>query len=214
MNIEKVRILRGPNVWANFPVLEAWVHLEEFKERPSDQIPGFSERVIAWLPTMIEHRCGIGERGGFFQRLRTGTYMGHILEHVTLELQSLAGTDVGFGKARETSVEGIYRVAIEFRDEKLALASLDTAFRLLQAAVHSQPFDVASEIEKLRELAHEVCLGPSTAAIVEAAAERGIPHFRLDPDCLIQLGYGSAQRRINAAETGRDQRRRRDDCPG
>src|SRR4051794_19154111 len=165
MQIQKVLKLRGPNIWANFPVLEVWIELEEFKDTSSEMILGFNERVTGWLPTMIEHRCSIGERGGFFERLRRGTYMGHILEHVTLELQSLAGTDVGFGRARETTVEGTYKVAIEFVDEQVALAALDTAFQLILCAIHDRPFDVKAEIDKLRELAHEVCLGPSTGSI-------------------------------------------------
>jgi len=115
MRFRKVQALRGPNIWANFPVLEAWVDLEELKDSPSDELPGFNERLMAWLPTMIEHRCSVGERGGFFERLRRGTYQGHILEHVTLELQSLAGTEVGFGRERETSEEGVYKVAISMR---------------------------------------------------------------------------------------------------
>lgn len=203
MKIQTVLKLRGPNIWANFPVLEAWVELEELKDTSSEMIPGFNERLMRWLPTMIEHRCSEGVRGGFFERLRRGTYMGHILEHVTLELQTLAGTPVGFGRARETSVEGTYKVAIEFVDEKLALASLDTAFAMLQAAIHDMPFDVAAEIEKLKEIAHEECLGPSTASIVNAATLRNIPHFRLDAGSLVQLGYGANQRRIIAAETDR-----------
>ena len=100
MEFRKILALRGPNVWANFPVLEAWVDLREFKDSPSDTLPGFNDRLTAWLPTMIEHRCGLGYRGGFFERLRTGTYLGHVLEHVTLELQTLAGSDVGYGKAQ------------------------------------------------------------------------------------------------------------------
>jgi cyanophycin synthetase len=166
-------------------------------------IPGFNDRLMAWLPTLVEHRCSVGERGGFFERLRRGTYMGHILEHVTLELQTLAGTCVGFGRARETDDEGIYRVAIEFENEQLALAALDTGFKLCLAAVYDRPFDVAKEIEKLRDLAHEVCLGPSTAAIVEAAKARNIPAQRMNSGSLVQLGYGSRQRRILAAETDR-----------
>ncbi|HEX3601224.1 MAG TPA: cyanophycin synthetase, partial [Lacipirellulaceae bacterium] len=145
----------------------------------------------------------VGERGGFFERLRRGTYMGHILEHVTLELQSLAGTPVGFGRARETTVEGTYKVAIEYTDEQVADAALDTAFRMLQAAVHNHPFDVNAEVEKLRDIVHNVCLGPSTSSIVVAAQARNIPCIRLDSESLVQLGYGSRQRRINAAETDR-----------
>ncbi|HWC89441.1 MAG TPA: hypothetical protein VG433_07295, partial [Pirellulales bacterium] len=102
MEIRKVLALRGPNFWANFPVLEAWVDLGDLKDSPSDEITGFNDRVMGWLPTMIEHRCSVGERGGFFERLRRGTYLAHILEHVTLELQSLAGSTVGYGRARET----------------------------------------------------------------------------------------------------------------
>jgi len=203
MQIQKVLKLRGPNIWANFPVLEVWIELEEFKDTSSEMIPGFNERLMSWLPTMIEHRCSIGERGGFFERLRRGTYMGHILEHVTLEVQSLAGTVVGFGRARETSVEGTYKVAIEYLDEQVGLASLETSYRMLLAAIHNTPFDVAAEIAKLQELVHNVCLGPSTSAIVAAATAREIPHMRLDSESLVQLGYGSRQRRINAAETDR-----------
>ena len=203
MEFRKVLALRGPNYWANFPVLEAWVDLKELKDSPSDILPGFNERVMAWLPTMIEHRCSVGERGGFFERLRRGTYQGHILEHVTLELQTLAGVPTGFGRARETSEEGVYKVAIEYQEEELCRACLETGRRLLDAAVRDLPFDVTAEVAKLRELAQQVCLGPSTGAIVRAAVKRGIPVRRLNSESLVQLGYGARQRRILAAQTDR-----------
>src|SRR6476620_124628 len=130
LTFRRVLALRGPNVWANFPVLEVHVDLAGLKDTSSEMIPGFNERLMSWLPSMIEHRCSVGERGGYFERLRRGTYMGHILEHVTLELQSLAGTEVGFGRARETSTEGTYKVAIEYTDEQVAIASLNTAFEM------------------------------------------------------------------------------------
>ena len=175
MKILRVKNLSGPNVWANFPVLEVWVDLEEFRDSPSDVLSGFNDRLMNWLPTMIEHRCSEGVRGGFFERLRRGTWLGHILEHATLELQTLAGTEVGFGRARETSTEGIYRVAIEYQSEVLARSAVDTAFRLLLAAIHDTEFDITGEIEKLRVVADESCLGPSTKSIVDAAVRRGIP---------------------------------------
>ncbi len=203
MEFRKVLPLRGPNIWAKFPVLEAWVDLGALKDSPSDELPGFNERLMAWLPTMIEHRCSIGERGGFFERLRRGTYQAHILEHVTLELQSLAGTDVGFGRARETSEDGVYKVAIEYEDEELAKACLYTARELCLAAVSDRPFDIRAEIERLRALAQKVKLGPSTAAIVAAAQARGIPCRRLNTESLVQFGHGAKQRRILAAETDR-----------
>ncbi|MEZ6124482.1 MAG: cyanophycin synthetase [Planctomycetaceae bacterium] len=201
MKILKIKDLTGPNVWANFPVLEVWVDLETFEQRPSDLLPGFNERLMAWLPTMIEHRCSEGVRGGFFERLRRGTWLGHILEHTTLELQSLAGHVVGFGRARETSTSGVYRVAIEYRNATVAKAAVDAAFRLLMAAVDNTPFDVLSEVNRLRDLADDVCLGPSTQAIVDAAERRGIPWRRLTEGNLIRFGQGCRQRKIQAAET-------------
>lgn len=201
MEIQKILVLRGPNIWANFPVLEAWVDLGELKDSPSNELPGFNDRLMSWLPSMMEHRCSIGERGGFFERLRRGTYQAHILEHVTLELQGLAGATVGFGRARETAVEGIYKVVIEYEEEGFAAAALRTARELCLAAVYDRPFDVQAEIARLCDLNQSLRLGPSTRAIVDAAKVRGIPARRLNDGNLVQLGYGKRQRRIWAAET-------------
>ena len=203
MEIQKVKVLRGPNQWASFPVLEAWVDLGALEDSPSHTIPGFNDRLMQWLPSMIEHRCSIGERGGFFQRLRTGTWMGHVLEHVTLELQSLAGTTVGFGRARETATRGVYRVVIEYREEAFAIECLHAAHRLIMAAISGEAFEVGCEIKRLRKVLLDVQLGPSTRSIVEAAAARGIPSRRLTEGSLVRLGLGARQRRIIAAETDR-----------
>ncbi len=202
MEFRKVLALRGPNIWTNAPVLEAWVDLKDI-DRPSNDFPGFSEKLMSWLPTMIEHRCSVGERGGFFQRLRDGTYPGHILEHVTLELQSLAGVEVGFGRARETSEKGVYRVVVAYQDEQFARKCLETAREMILAAIHNSPFDIKGEVDRLRDFAQEACLGPSTNAIVKAAKARGIPVRRLNSDSLVQMGYAAKLRRIQAAETDR-----------
>lgn len=201
MQIRKVLALRGPNIWSRHPVLEAWVDLGPLKDSSSKDFPGFNDRLMAWLPTMIEHRCSVGERGGFFQRLRWGTYLAHTLEHVTLELESLSGTPVGYGRARETSTEGVYKVAIRYQEESLGRACLDAALELLTAAVYDLPYDIHAQLKRLRELADRVCLGPSTAAIVEAAKVRNIPARRLNAGSLVQLGQGIKQRRIWTAET-------------
>lgn len=203
MEFRKVLALRGPNIWANFPVLEAWVDLGKLKDKPSSEIPGFNERLMSWLPSMIEHRCSLGERGGFFERLRLGTYQAHILEHVTLELQALAGTEVGFGKARETSEEGVFRIIVEYVEEAVGRECLAVARELCMAAVHDLPFDATAQIERLRDLAQDVCLGPSTGAIVEAVRARGIPYRRMNTNSLVVFGHGRWQRRIQAAETDR-----------
>jgi cyanophycin synthetase len=201
MKFIKVMSLRGPNIWTYRPVLEAWVDIGALEDSPSNTIPGFYERLTSWLPGLIEHRCGIGEPGGFLQRLREGTWPGHILEHVTIELQNQAGMKTGFGKARETSTRGLYKVVVRTRHEKVGRACLDAARDLVMAAIEDRPFDVPSAITQLRALADSLCLGPSTACIVDGASERSIPSIRLTDGNLVQLGYGVRQHRIWTAET-------------
>ena len=199
----RVTHLRGPNIWTYRPVIEAWVDIGALEDFPSNTIPGLYERLTAWLPTLVEHRCGVGERGGFLERLREGTWAAHILEHVVLELQSLAGMPTGFGKARETSERGVYKVAFRTRQEEVGRAALHAARDLLMAAVEDRPFDVAAAVGALRDMVDSICLGPSTAHIVDAATERRIPSIRLNDGNLVQLGYGERQRRIWTAETDR-----------
>ncbi len=203
MEFRKVLALRGPNFWANFPMLEAWVDLGDLKDSSSDELPGFNDRLMSWMPSLIEHRCSIGHRGGFFERLRRGTYQAHILEHVALELQTLSGSDVGYGRTRETNEDGVYRVAVEYTDEEVGRAALAAAREICLAAVRDTNVDIAVEVKKLRVLGEQVRLGPSTGSIVKAALRRGIPARRLNTGSLVQLGYGSKQRRILAAETDR-----------
>ena len=202
-NIEFLRILslRGPSVWTYKPSLEALIDIGELEDFPSNKIPGFPERLIAWLPTLIEHRCSREVRGGFIQRLHEGTWPGHILEHVTLELQNLAGLPGGFGKARETSTRGVYKVVVRAYHEKVTHQALYYARDLVMAAIEDRPFDVTDAIDELRYMVNSLCLGPSTACIVDAADDRNIPAIRLSENNLVQLGYGARQRRIWTAET-------------
>lgn len=197
----KVNYLKGPNIWTYRPVLEAWVDIGALEDAPSNTIPGFYERLSSWLPGLIEHRCSYGERGGFLRRLKEGTWPGHILEHVTLELQGLAGMPGGFGKARETSKRGVYKVVVRAWHEKLTLACLNSARDLVMAGIENRPCDVESTVRKLRRMADSLCLGPSTVCIVDAADDRNIPAIRLNAGNLVQLGYGARQRRIWTAET-------------
>ena len=157
---------------------------------------------VQLLPALSEHRCSVGERGGFFQRLERGTYLAHILEHVVLELQNLAGTEVGFGKTRMTSIDGVYRVAIEYQFEELALAALEAGRALCLAVVHDRPFDVAAAVEQLRVTARARRPAPVVAALLDAARRRSIP-VRLHAPSLIQLGHGARQRRILDGQTDR-----------
>ena len=196
--------LRGPNMWTYRPVLDAWVDIGELEDFPSNKIPGLYERLSAWLPSLIEHRCNHGERGGFLRRVQEGTWAGHILEHVTLELQNLAGLPGGFGKTRQTSEHGVYKVAIRAWQEDVTRTALYAGRDLLMAAIENRPFDVAAFIEKLSDMVDSLCLGPSTQSIVDAASERKIPSIRLlDDGNLVQIGYGAVMRRIWTAETDR-----------
>ncbi|HEV7813839.1 MAG TPA: cyanophycin synthetase [Janthinobacterium sp.] len=202
IEIFRVTHLRGPNIWTYRPVIEAWLDIGELENFPSDSIPGLYERLADMLPNLIEHRCGVGERGGFMARLREGTYAGHILEHVVLELQNLAGMRTGFGKTRQTSDgAGIYKMAFRTREEKVGRAALALGRDLLMAAIEDRPFDVQAAVGELNDMVESRCLGPSTAHIVDAATERKIPFIRLTDGNLVQLGHGARQRRIWTAET-------------
>lgn len=203
IEILQTMYLRGPNIWTYRPVLEAWIDIGDLEDSPSNTIPGFNERLTSWLPSLIEHRCSEGERGGFLLRLKEGTWPGHILEHVTLELQNLAGMPGGFGRARSTSVRGVYKVVVRAWHPEVTLAALHAGRDLLMAAIEDRPYDVASAVNHLRELADDLLLGPSTACIVDAATakDRRIPAIRLSEGNLVQLGYGARSRRIWTAET-------------
>jgi cyanophycin synthetase len=204
----EIRHLNGPNIWTCRPVLEAVVDIGELEDFPSDTIPGFYERLSSWLPSLIEHRCSYGERGGFLRRLKDGTWAGHILEHVTLELQNLSGMPGGFGRARETSLRGVYKVVVSAWHEDIARSALSTARELVLAAMGpssgNEPYNVEQAIARLRDMVDSLWLGPSTACIVEAAASRNIPAIRLlAKGNLVQLGYGARSQRIWTAETDR-----------
>jgi cyanophycin synthetase len=199
----RVTHLRGPNIWTYRPVIEVWLDIGELEDFPSNKLPGFNERLTSWLPGLIEHRCGVGERGGFLERLESGTWAGHILEHVVLELQNMAGMKTGFGKTRSTGDHGVYKMAFRTRDAVVGRAALEAGHRLLMAAVNDESFDMPGTVAQLTELVDRYCLGPSTANIVDAATERRIPSIRLTEGNLVQLGHGAAQRRIWTAETDR-----------
>ncbi|HEX8989230.1 MAG TPA: cyanophycin synthetase [Rhodocyclaceae bacterium] len=197
----RITALRGPNIWTYRPAVEVLLDIGEFEDYPSNLLPGFVDRLLAWLPGLATHRCGVEAEGGFVMRLREGTWMGHILEHTVLELQGQIGMRTGFGKTRSTSERGVYKMVVRSRDEKTTRACLDTARELLLAAVADTPFDMKAKMQPLLDLADSLLLGPSTAAIVDAATERGIPSIRLTDGNLVQLGYGATSRRIWTAET-------------
>ena len=197
----RINYLRGPNLWTYRSALETWLDLGELEDHSSNTLPGLIERLCAWLPALPEHHCGVGERGGFLQRLQEGTWCGHVLEHVVIELLNLAGMPTGFGQTRSTSQRGVYRMVFRARDEQVARTALAQGHRLLMCAINDEPFDVPQAVAAVRETIDDCYLGPSTAAIVAAATDRRIPHIRLNDGNLVQLGHGRRQRRIWTAET-------------
>ena len=201
--IRSTRLLKGPNLWTAVyvPMIEALVDIGELEEFPSNKIPGLYERLSTWLPGLIEHRCSPGCRGGFLMRLEEGTWPGHILEHITLELQTQAGLPAGFGRTRESTVSGVYKLVFQTPNIEVGHESLFSGRNLLMAAIENKTYDVDAAIRRVQLLIDRHCLGPSTAYIVKAAQARGIPHLRLSEGNLVQLGHGKAQRRIWTAES-------------
>jgi cyanophycin synthetase len=203
IRILQARYLHGSNIWTYREVLEVWLDLGGFEHFPSNLIAGLSDRLVAWLPDLVEHHCGVGERGGFLQRLVGGTWMGHVLEHIIIELLNLAGMPTAFGQTRETTKSGTYKMVFRAQDEASARVALTEGHALLMAAIRDQAFPVAAAVQRLRAQIDRSFLGPSTDCIVQAAADRRIPHIRLNAGNLVQLGYGARQRRIWTAETDR-----------
>lgn len=199
----RINHLRGPNIWTYRPVIEVWLDIGEFEELPSNKLPGLYERLTAKLPGLAAHRCGVGEPGGFLERLKEGTWVGHILEHVVLEIQNMSGMKTGFGQTRSTHVNGVYKMAFRTRQEQVGRAALAVARDLLMAMIEDQQYDLDAEILRLQDMVDSLCLGPSTGHIVDAATDRKIPSIRLTEGNLVQLGHGCSQRRIWTAETDR-----------
>lgn len=203
IDILDVTPLRGPNIWTYVPVLEVLVDIGDLEDCPSNCIPGFPERLEQWIPSLVEHRCSYEVRGGFLRRLHEGTWPGHVLEHVALELQGLAGMPGGFGRARETSRPGVYKVVVATWEEEVTLAAVRMARDLVLDAMNGDTYDVTAAVDRLRAMSDTRCLGPGTQAIVTSALRHRIPVVRLNEGNLVQLGYGSRQQRIWTSETDR-----------
>ncbi|WP_404784268.1 cyanophycin synthetase [Altericista sp. CCNU0014] len=206
MKILQTQTLRGPNYWSirRTKLILVRLDLEDLADRPSDTLPGFYEGLVGVLPSLEEHFCSPGCRGGFLSRVREGTMMGHILEHVALELQTLADMEVGFGRTRETATPGIYQVVIEYQNEAAGRYAVRAALRLCQSVVETGTYpkdELAKDLGDLERLRAEAALGASTEALVREAENLGIPWMQLETCDLLQLGYGKYQKRVQAALT-------------
>ncbi len=203
MKIREINAMRGPNYWSvrRHKLIVMVLDLEEMEELPSNKIDGFNDRLKNMFPTMYEHRCSVGEPGGFFQRVEEGPWMGHIIEHIALEIQTLAGMDVGFGRTRGFGEHGVYSVVFAYMEESVGRYAAEASVRICEALIKGEDYDMSDDIQKMRELREDDRLGPSTGSIVEEAEARGIPWIRLNKYSLCQLGYGANQKRIQATVT-------------
>ncbi len=202
MKILEIKVLKGPNYWSvrRTKLIQMKLDLEELEQNPTNKIPGFRERLEKLFPTMIEHRCSEAVLGGFFKRVDEGTWMGHVIEHIALELQTISGMDTGFGRTRtpEGEKEGVYYVVFSYMEEDAGVYAAKASVRIAQALVDGTDYNLAEDIQQLRVIREDTRLGPSTGCIVEEAAKRNIPYIRLNKQSLVQLGYGVNQKRIRA----------------
>ncbi|MFV8334405.1 cyanophycin synthetase [Flavobacterium sp. GSP14] len=203
MKIIKIQALRGPNIWSirRKKLIQMRLDLEEMEQFPTNKIEGFRERIETMLPSLIEHRCSEGCRGGFFSRVERGTWMGHVIEHIALEIQSLAGMETGFGRTRETKTLGTYNVVFSYTEENVGLFAAESSVAIAEALIAGTDYDLNADLQKMREIRERVRLGPSTGSIVEEAVSRDIPWIRLGTNSLVQLGYGINQMRFQATIT-------------
>jgi cyanophycin synthetase len=201
MKILETQVFRGPNVYNLRPVIRIVLDIEEMEERPSNLIEGFTDRLVEMIPTLHSHRCSEGVEGGFIMRLREGTWAGHIVEHIALELQTLVGTDVGYGKTRSADRAGVYNVIYSYIEEKVGLEAGHAAIRIVEHLSAGLPLNYEKELAALSRILDDVAYGPSTQSIIDKAKQRDIPVIRLNERNLVQLGHGKYQKRIEATVT-------------
>lgn len=210
MRILEMKALRGPNYWSGYrkKLIVMRLDLEDFEQKPTDKLDGFTARLREVLPSLMSHGCSYQKPGGFLRRVEEGTWAGHVVEHLALELQTLAGMDTGYGRTRETNQEGVYNVVFSYIEEDAGRYAARAAVKLFEDLAAGSPAEevqqaIVEDVQRLREIREDVRFGPSTGAIVQEAETRDIPHIRLNTQSLVQLGYGVNQQRIQATVTGR-----------
>ncbi|MDR6301779.1 cyanophycin synthetase [Mesonia maritima] len=203
MKIRSINTLRGPNYWSirRHKLIVMVLDLEEMEEKPSHKVTGFYERLKKLLPSLYSHTCSEGHEGGFFERVKDGTWMGHIIEHIALEIQTLAGMETGFGRTRGYGEEGVYSVVFSYTEEHVGRYAAKAAATICQALIDGKTYNLEKDIQKMREIRERERFGPSTGSIIAEAENRGIPWMRLNKNSLCQLGYGAYQKRIQATVT-------------
>jgi cyanophycin synthetase len=225
MRVREIGVYRGPHLYSHTPMIRLQLDLGALEEWPTDRIDGFGPRLVELLPGLSRHGCSYGEAGGLLRRIEEGTWIGHVVEHVALELQTCVGAAVSRGKTRSVKGSpGVYNVMYAYEAEEVGIVAGGLALALVRsllpeplqrvqglerllepklAARMSEAFDLGEALNALEAEARRHRLGPTTASLVAEARRRGIPVLRLDEHSLVQLGHGSRQQRIRASITGR-----------
>ena len=218
MKVLETGVYRGPHYYSHTPMIRIMLDLGRLEDWPTNQIPDFTDRLLELLPGLENHWCCYKRRGGFVRRLRDGTWLGHVAEHVALELQTLAGTRMTRGKTRSVkSKPGVYNVMFAYADEQVGLAAGRTALELVSALLpeglagiegldriyeSKGDFDLKARLSSLKQLVRRSSYGPTTQALIDEARRRDIPVMRLNGQSLIQLGHGKHQKRLRASISG------------
>lgn len=205
MKIIEIKTLRGPNYWSNYrkKLIVMKLDIEALEDLPTNKIEDFSERLEKLFPSMVKHRCSKDHEGGFFERVKEGTWMGHVIEHIALEIQSLAGMECGFGRTRGTGTKGMYNVVFSYMEETVGVYAAKASVKIGEALVEGNEYDLDTDIKAMRQMREEERFGPSTGSIIDEAVARDIPFIRLNKESLVQLGYGKNQVRFRATMTDR-----------
>ncbi len=205
MKIIETKVMRGPNYWSikRKKLIVMKMDLEDLEELPTNKIEGFGARIEALMPSLMHHRCSEGKEGGLFSRIKEGTWMGHVIEHIALELQTLAGMECGYGRTRGTGTKGVYNVVFSYMEEAVGLYAAKASVKIAEHLISGEAYDIDADVRHMRELRENVRFGPSTGSIVDEAIARDIPFIRINSESLVQLGYGKNQVRFRATMTDR-----------
>ena len=200
MKVINTRVMKGPNYWSitNHKLIVMLLNLQEQENTTTNAIPGFYERLTALIPSLETHLCLDGTKGGFLNRVKSGTTLAHVVEHIALEIQSLAGMKVDFGRAVESDKRGIYHVVFAYEESRAGTFAANEAVAITEALLRGEPYDLNAAVKELQYIAEDDKWGPSTYSVIKEALNRNIPVTRLDDQSLVQLGFGAKQKRVQA----------------
>lgn len=201
MEILKIRVMRGPNLWSVYRKKLIYMKLDlgKYENFPTNKIHGFETALQTLMPSLHSHHCSEGKDGGFLQRVNEGTWLGHVIEHIALELQTLAGMDCGFGRTRSTDEKGVYHIVFSYILENAGIYAAQSACRIVEKLVAGDPYDIDADIKELQDIYSRERFGPTTMSLILEAEKRDIPYERMNNNSMLLLGQGNRQKLVCAS---------------